>query len=478
VILFGFGIAGYFFSPRPEPKPIPEAPTATWAKEADFGTTQTNADKVQEAKRRLTLRSVIRKGDYYSIKNDKEAALRYYESAYEKTGQKDHVIEKKMADVYFELKKWEDAYNFYKKLPYKELDTETKNRLFIAFISNTAMTDRQKELDKMPEDSAVKAYYSVIGNCTLGISSCLEAIDGYSGDAPQIKELRDAIASAKNLSDDTEYRNSLLAATLYKQKAYYPAAKISEEILAKRPNYEVVLKTAGLSQFELGNYEKAAAFFKTYYAVEPKDVQVCYVLGIIFYYLEDYSTSNLYFNAAVINGYRPKTELERRLVYNYYLLGDKRSTFKIFRYLLEEADVTEEDFEIAIFTAIEEKEYGKATLWANTGIEKWPENDALIAMRGWAALLRDEEEWAIRDFTLALEKNRKNPIALLEFGILYSKKNDYTTAKSYLQAAADADTSGTFGEEARKTLDEIAAKAVVASGSTLSWSESIQNPTP
>ena len=79
-------------------------------------------------------------------------------------------------------------------------------------------------------------------------------------------------------------------------------------------------------------------------------------------------------------------------------------------------------------------------------------------MRGWSSLLHNEEEPAMRDLTLALEKNRKNPIALLEFGNLYSRKNDYTLARSYLEAAIEADSSGTFGEDARAALAELSAK--------------------
>jgi len=39
--------------------------------------------------------------------------------------------------------------------------------------------------------------------------------------------------------------------------------------------------------------------------------------------------------------------------------------FKVFRYLLDEKDVTENDYSVAIFTAIEYKELSKALLWSN-----------------------------------------------------------------------------------------------------------------
>ncbi len=151
-------------------------------------------------------------------------------------------------------------------------------------------------------------------------------------------------------------------------------------------------------------------------------------------------------------------------------MGDQKGTFKIFRYLLEEEDVTNEDFEIAVFTAIEEREYGKAFLWAEKGMVKFPDNDRLVAMRGWVFQIRGEDEKAVKDFARALDMNRRNPIALLRLGIFHKDKADFGRSKSYLEAAKEADTSGTFGEDAAKMLEDLAqmpqAATISSSGSS------------
>lgn len=436
-----------------------------------FTERQTKEEKISEAKRRLNLRSIIRKGDYYSVKNDKEAALRYYENALVKLGGKDRVVEQKIADVLFELKRFPEAYSHYKNLPLREIDATTRERLLSSFMFDETATDRQAQLDAMPFDQAEKEYYSHVGTCYAGTHNCVVRIQEYRGTEPRLGELFNTLKDYERLSNDYQYRNALLAGTLYKQKQYLAAAKIAEEIVEKRPNYRSAVKIAGFSRFELGDYRKANEMLKRYFDAEPKDVQVAYALGIINYYLEDYAMSNLYFNNAVINGYRPKTELERRLVYNYYLMGDKRGTFKIFRYLLDEADSTKEDYEIAVFTAIEEREYGKAYLWADKGMAKFPDDDRLVAMRGWVAQIRDEDEKAVKDFAKALEMNRRNPIALLRMGHFYKGKGDLKTAKGYFEAAKESDTSGTFGDDAQKELEGLA-KSPPASESGSTSSES------
>lgn len=63
-------------------------------------------------------------------------------------------------------------------------------------------------------------------------------------------------------------------------------------------------------------------------------------------------------------------------------MWDKKNMLKIFRYILDEDwGVTIDDYLVAIYTAIEEKEYSKASLWS----EKWIKNlnsDMIYAFLG------------------------------------------------------------------------------------------------
>ncbi len=462
------GISGFFGTGTgtgSDGSPALAASGSETATGTGFAERQTREEKVAEAKRRQNLRSIIRKGDYYSIKNDKEAALRYYETALARLGGKDRVVEQKIADVHYELKNFSGAYDFYRRLPLKEIDAVTRERFFFSFDFNESLQNRQQELQDMPFEQGEKDYHSHVGTCYSGIHNCVVRLLEYAGEEPRMKELVSVLKEYSGVSSDYQYRNALLAGTFFKQKQYLAAAKISEEIVASRPDYRAALKMAGFSRLELGHYDRANDYLKRYFSHDPKDVQTAYALGIVNYYLEDYATSNLYFNNAVMNGYRPKTELERRLVYNYYLLGDRKGTFKIFRYLLDEADVTREDFEIAVFTAIEEREYGKGFLWAEKGVAKFPDDDRLVAMRGWISEIRGDEDLAVKDYAKALDMNRRNSIALLRLGKLYLAKKEYTLAENYLGAAEETDPSGTFGEEAKDALAALPGLKAADAGS-------------
>jgi tetratricopeptide (TPR) repeat protein len=257
------------------------------------------------------------------------------------------------------------------------------------------------------------------------------------------------------VSSDFQYRNILLAGAFFESKQYLAGAKIASEITEKRPDYKIAYKIAGYCNYELGKYKETNTFLGKYYAFDSKDVTTAYTLGLTNYYLEDYLTSNLYFNTAVINGYTPKTELERRLLYNYYILGDKKGMFKIFRYLFKEVDVQEDDFVIAVYIATVEKDRAKGFLWVNEGIQKFNNSDMLYALRGNLYLLNDDLDHAIEDLSKAYSMNTRNPVATLGFAKLHFIKNNFTSAKEYIQSTKDIDANGVFSEQAEELLKKI-----------------------
>ncbi|NCP76817.1 tetratricopeptide repeat protein [bacterium] len=267
--------------------------------------------------------------------------------------------------------------------------------------------------------------------------------------------MKNIIDTYMKVSTDFQYRNILLAGAFFESKQYLAGAKIAAEIIEKRPDYKIAYKIAGYCNYELGKYKEANTYLGKYYTFDSKDTTIAYTLGLTNYYLEDYTLSNLYFNTAVLNGYMPKTELERRLLYNYYILGDKKGMFKIFRYLLKEEDVTENDFVIAAHLAIEGNELAKGFLWVNEGIEKYSDSDTLYALRGNLYLLNNDIDRAMEDLNKAFSLDSRNPITLLGLAKLHFAKNNYTSAKEYIQSTKEIDPDGVFGEQADELLQKM-----------------------
>lgn len=119
---------------------------------------QTREERLNESKRRMNFRSIIRKGDYFSLKSDQETALRYYLNAYLRL-KNDHVLERKIAGVYFDLKDFGNAYKYYAKVPFVDLEEDEKKKMLSALMFDESTTAKNTEIRKfgLPEDKI--AYY-------------------------------------------------------------------------------------------------------------------------------------------------------------------------------------------------------------------------------------------------------------------------------------------------------------------------------
>lgn len=436
-------------------------------------TGQTREERLAESKRRMNFRAMIRKGDYLSLKNDRESALRSYLSAYVRL-KDDNVLERKIAGAYFDLKEFGNAYKYYKRVPFVDLEDREKKQMLQSIMFDESIPIKSAEIKKLGLSQDELTYYWYVENCYTGIHNCVVALQTYTGSFTETKKLKDITYSYEKVSADFQYRNALLAWALFESEQYLASMKIAREITEKRPDYIIALKIAGYSAYELGKYREANTYLARYYTFETKDAKIAYILGLTNYYLEDYVTSNLYFNTAVLGGYTPKTELERRLVYNYYVLDDKKAMFKIFRYLLEEPDVTEDDFIIAVHIAQTDNNRAKAFLWANRGIEKFSDSDMLLALRAQTYLLTNNLDRAESDLERAYSLNPRNPFTLLGFAQLHFAKNDYTSAREFIKNVWEVDPDGLFTEQTKKLTLDMDRKEqealLIASGSTASWS--------
>lgn len=424
---------------------------------------QTKEERLEESKRRKNFRSIIRKGDYFSLKSDRETALRYYLNAHLRL-KDDNVLERKIAGAYFDLKDFGNAYKYYVKVPFVDLEEAEKKKMLSSLMFDDNVAVKTTEIRKLGLSQDEVAYYGYVENCYTGIHNCVTTLDSYSGSYEPIKKLKNIIDTYMKVSSDFQYRNILLAGAFFESKEYLAGAKIASEIAEKRPDYKIAYKIAGYCDYELGKYKEANTYLGKYYAFDTKDVATAYTLGLTNYYLEDYTTSNLYFNTAVLNGYTPKTELERRLLYNYYTLGDKKGMFKIFRYLLKEPDVSEDDFVIAVHIATEENDRSKGFLWVNEGLEKFTDSDTLYALRGNLYLVGNDFDRAGEDLSKAYTMNARNPAATLGFAKLHFAKNNYTSAKEYIQSTKEIDPEGVFAEQADELLKKMEGVETTGSG--------------
>ncbi len=439
---------------------ISENQNQTWA----YQTTLDPDIRLDLAKKRKSYIAWIRKGDFYSLQNAPEEALSYYLSIQEKIPD-DQVVRKKIAHVYFLLKNWSKAYSEYVQVPLSELSSSEQDELYHALFFDGNRYDRLGELAKLPSTN-LTPYYDVVDACYTGIHNCIVSIQSSSGSNSEILDLKNQIENATKISDDFQYRNLLVAAKFYEQWMYRASTKIAQEILQNRPDYTEVIKIEWFSLYELGEYTESKKLILQYLEKNPNDLQSIMRMGEIAAHLSDYSSSNLYLNNAIISGYQPKIDLERRLVYNYSLLGDTAWAMKVFAYLLQDEAITPDDFAVGISFALEQGENEKAESWAIQWLRKF--RDSPIIQPLYIQILRLTGD---RDDAMAIIQNtseeiqNQNPNYQLEKAILLLDSWDVTTAKTLFQKLAWLSEWPDIVKESDSYLSQISSMKS-ASGST------------
>ena len=302
------------------------------ATNGSYAVTMTEDERIDLAKKRRSYMSGIRKWDFYSLRNAPEEALSYYLSVQEKIPD-DQVVRKKIAHVYAIMKNWSRAYAEYIRVPLSELDPDEMRELLASLFFDDTTFDRLGELEKLHLSTWSLEYYQAVDMCYSTIHNCIVHIEAYTWAEDRIIDLQNQIKKAEKISPDYQYRNLLVAAKYYEQWMYLAVETILREVLVERPDYMEAKKMLGFALFQLWKYEEAKKYLLEYLDMNPKDMDSIIYLWETHFFLWDYVSSNLYLNNAIIAGYTPKTTLERRLAYNYSLLGDTVGMMKVLNYL-------------------------------------------------------------------------------------------------------------------------------------------------
>lgn len=412
-----------------------------------YATGITDDEKVDLAiKRKKELRN-IRKGDYMTLKNNPEQALLYYKNVLEELPD-DIVIRRKIAHVYYLLRDWKNAYDNYHKVPLGELKEEEQKELLQSLFLDDLRLDRLGELVRFDLTTTDRDYYQTLDTCYSGIHNCIVNIESYTGKTTRILTLQRTIKKSVQISPDYQYRNFLVAAELYKQSAYRAVDILTKEILSKRPNYTEVRKLRGFSLFELGRYTEARDILLVYLETNPDDLESVIRLGEIYAAIGDFTTSSLYLNNVITAGYKNKSEIERRLAYNYAAIGDTVGMLKVLGYLIQETDVTEDDYAVAISLALREWENIRAYAWSYASIEKFKNSPILIPLYLSALRLNDRATEITTYVDTLPDDLAKNPLIQLEYAIALYEEGNFDRAFPIFTAIHDLDPTVDWAIEA------------------------------
>jgi tetratricopeptide (TPR) repeat protein len=413
---------------------------------------ETAADSaLGESEKKERAKVLIKRAEYLATNNEYHEAFWLYERALRLSPSDE--IERKLAHIAFRDKNFQRSSDLYKKFS-RDLYLSEKEEFLHAlrYTGDEEFVTALWNLD-LPEE--VRKGFEVSWKCEHEFISCENAIRTYPYDYAPIRDLKSALKNYENLGNkDPSYKEALLVGAFYKNQDFTTAMRVGENILRRKPDYRPILKIVGFSAFMTGQYERAQGVLGKYKKLEPKDAEADFILGLLHFEKEDYETSNIYFNKAVLGGYKPKTVVERKLAYNYYVLDLPKNMFQVLGYLMLEPDVTEPDITNAIYLALLHDETRNAGEWIKIGHEKFPDSENISGLEIWHLRTtgKTAEAQALADTLLS--KNQTHLIGLVQWGILAQEAGYKEKAKTLLKQAKIIDAGGTW----EKTIDEYLAK--------------------
>ncbi len=404
--------------------------------------------KGNEKKERAEI--LIKRADYLSNNNEYSEAAGLYERVLRLFPSAE--IERKLAHIAFRAKKFQRSSDLYKKYANDLYQSEKEE--FLYALRYTGDGEFQRRLTTMDIPENMRQAFQVSWTCEYEFISCEKAIRDYPHSYGPLVDLKNALKNYEAVgTKDASYKDALLIWAFYKNKDYTTAIKIGETVLRQKPDYRPILKIVGFSAFMTNQYERAQGILTKYKKLEPKDAEADFILGLIQFEKQDYEISNIYFNKAVLWGYKPKTVVERKLAYNYYVLWLYKNMFQVLWYLVLENDATEADIINAIYLALIHEENRNADEWIKLWKQKYQSSDSILALEAWYLRITGRKSEAQIIVDSILNKNN-NVIALVQWWILAYESGYKEKAKTLFLQAKTIDAGGTWAE----TIDEYLKK--------------------
>ena len=435
-----------------------------------FNKTNKNNDNSIKNKQKIFLEKWLLINWTIHLKNEEYIlALRNFLKAYKIN--KSDWIKKQIADTYFLMKKWNDAYKYYSEIKNKNL-VYKQNYLksFLYSLNIVKLKNNKKYLSWAIENikkmkllnTEEKFFYSNSLTCIKDFSLCKKNFEDYLKKHKNIKskqllDIKQALQNYKDFKiDELYFKNALILWALFKNELYPIVIIIWEDILKEKKDYQPIIKMIAQSFFELWDYKNAKKYLTKYYALDSNDKNILYLLSIIAQKNHDYVLSNIYLTKAEKLWYNPITNIYRLKIYNAYILDDSNKLIENFDKLIKsEKKPQYEDLVLATYYNIINWNNTKAWEYANKWIKLYPNKEDFYWFKAWILI----EENKLDEAKKLLEKwyniNRKNALINLTLWILKEKNNKKIEAMLYYKRALKLDNWWDISKIALKKIQNL-----------------------
>lgn len=437
-------------------------------------TDKSTNNKLDEIRKKLNLKWLITKWDMYFEEKDYMIALAQYLKVLKELPN-DNEANMKIWNIYYNLKKFSKAYEYYQKIKnYAPLDKKQAIYSLINWLYEWEwnLNYINWEIDTFKLNEQETFYYKNSLICTINYSKCRANFQEYFNilDEKQIKiELSDLTTikeTFKNYEnfwlEDLVYKSALVTWWFYKNEFYFISLKTGEWILNENPNYKPILKIVAKSAYELGDYTSAKSYLQKYINLDDKDAEVSYFMWRVYEKLWENFLSSIHLNRAIQLWYTDVIDIKRRLIFIYFTLDETEKMLNTFKELMDSKDkkLNLNDYNLAIYYHIANDDLETWKKYSLEWIKVFPNSELFYWYYAWIMLqnenLTDVELANIKEnIDKAIEINRKNTMIIMVEWIYYYKTEATNKAIISFKNALSLDTSWEFKKEIDYWLEKI-----------------------
>jgi hypothetical protein len=371
------------------------------------------------------------------------------------------------------MKKFQISYNYYKELIWTEIIDS--NKLTIAYIYTLPNQKEKfnyeeinKTIDSFKLNSSDNFFYKTSIKCISDKKLCQNDFKKYIDDwkwseNKNIQLIKKAFSdyktftNYKSLEEKKQYfKDTYILSALFKAKLYTITNILWKDILKEKPNYLTVLKIIAKWYFDLWKYKDAKIYLLESNKIDKTNSKIHYMIGIVNIKLHDYILSNIYFNKALKYWFENKSDISRRLIYNYYLIWSNDKIISEFEILINSwENLSTTDYSLGIYYSIINWKNNLANKWTNKALDLFPKDDNFYWYKWW--ILKDEKDYETSEQYLKkwFELNNHNPLINLNLWIIEANRWELLKAKIYFKNTILEDSNWDFWKFATKKLEEI-----------------------
>lgn len=446
--------------------------------------------KIEKMKKKLALKWLITKWNYYFDNREYTSALSTYLKIYKDIPNDEGIINK-IWDIYFNLKKFNQAYNYYSLIKdYKKLDKEKaiESLIFLNIKKlskeNIALIKDKINIFNLTDEE--NFYYKNSLDCIVDFSQCKLNFQDYFANFEKnnitestwsldskwekiskeisfekLLNIKNALENYKNFKlDDLLYKNALISGAFFQNWLYPVAIETSKLILKEKSDYKPILKIIAKSYFELWLFKESKGYLIAYNKIDADDGEISYFLWIVYEKLHEYILSSIHLKNSLKQGYKNSIDSRRRIIYNYYEVWENEKMLIAFEEMVKEEkeNITIDDLSLAIYYNIINNKLEKAKEINKYLLEKFDSKE-LYYWYLWWIQFEENIDWSLelaqKNLSLWLEINENNPMINYIMWIVTLKTWDVKKAFVYFKKTIFLDKDWEFWLLAQDEINKL-----------------------